>query len=66
MKTDLILVNLAVLELSFPLLLESDDDEGNEDVDKEEWEDDEEHNVEDGHLDSEQGNRTLVLVRGSH
>ena len=30
------------------------------------WEDDEEHNVEDGHLDSEQGNRTLVLVRGRH
>ena len=49
----LILVNLSILQLSFSLLLECDDDQSYKDVDKEEWKDDEEDNVEDGHFSSE-------------
>ena len=46
----LILVDLSVLELRLPLLLERDDDERHEDVDEEEREHDEEDDVEDRHL----------------
>ncbi len=46
--------------------LEGDDNQGDEDVDEEEGEDDEVDDVEDGHLHPEEGDRTLVLVGGSH
>ena len=62
----LILVNLSVLQLRLSLLLEGDDDQGHEDVDKEEGEHDEEDDVENGHLDAEERDGALVLVRGCH
>jgi hypothetical protein len=46
----LILINLCLLELCLALLLEGDDDQGHEDVDKEERKDNEVNNVENGHL----------------
>jgi len=45
------------------LLLERDDDQCDEDVDKEEREDDEVNDVEDRHLDAEARLRASVLVR---
>ena len=62
----LVLVNLGLLQLCFALLLEGDDDEGDEDVDEEEGEDDEVDDVEDGHLNTIEGDRSLVFVRDSH
>ena len=50
-------------ELVLPLLLERDDDEGDEDVDEKEGEDDEVDDVEDGHLHAVARLRTVVLRR---
>ena len=61
----LVLVNI-ILQLSLAELVEGDDDQGHEDVDEEEGEDNEEHNVEDGLLGAEPGDRTLVLICGCH
>ena len=66
MITDLVLVNLSVSQLLLALFLECDDDQGDEDVDEEEGEHDEEDYVEDGHLHSEPGDRTLVFKRRIH
>ena len=46
--------------------MECDDDEGDEDVDEEEGEDDEVDDVEDGHLNTIEGDRSLVFVRDGH
>ena len=62
----MILVNFSVLQFSFALLLKSNDDQSNENVDKEKGKDDEEDNVKNGHLNAEQGNGTFVFKRGSH
>ena len=62
----LVLVNFSILELCLTLLLEGDDDEGDEDVDEEEGEDDEVDDVEDGHLGSEKSSGSDVLKCGSH
>ncbi len=61
----MILVHV-VLQLGLAELVESDDDEGDKDVDKEEGKDDEKYDVEDGHLDPEPWQRPLVLVCGRH
>ena len=62
----LVLVNFCFFKLRLSLLLEGDDNESDEDVDKEEREDDEVDDVKDGHLDAKEGNRSLVLESGSH
>ena len=62
----LVLVNLSVLQLGLALLLEGDDDQGHKDVDKEEGEDNEEDDVEDGHLCPEKRSGSDVLKRGTH
>ena len=62
----LILVNFSLFQFSFSLLLESNDNQGHEDVDKEEGKDDEVHNVEDGHFYAKQWDGTLVLKGGRH
>ena len=61
----LVLVHV-VLELRLAKLVEGDDDQGHEDVNEEEGEDNEEHNVEDGLLSAEPWDRTLVLICGCH
>ncbi len=61
----MVLVNV-ICELRLSQLVECDDDQRDEDVDKEEREDDEVDNVEDGHLGAEPGDWTLVLERGRH
>ena len=61
----LILVNI-FCEFCFAELVERDDDQGNEDVDEEEWKDDEVDDVEDGHLGAVTLNRTLILVSRGH
>ena len=65
-KLYLIFVYLSILKLSLTLFLEGDDDEGHKDVDKEEWENDKEDDVENRHLDPEKRNGPLVLVSGCH
>lgn len=62
----LILINFTVLQFGFALLLKGDDDQSHEDVDEEEREDDKVDYVENKHLDAEEGNRSLVLVRHCH
>ena len=62
----LIFVDFCLLQFGLSLLLEGDDDEGDEDVDEEEGEDDEVDDVEDGHLGAEEGDRRLVLERRRH
>ena len=62
----LVLVNFPILKFSLSLLLKSNDDEGNKNVDKEEGEDDEKHNVKYRHFYSKQWNWTFVFVSGSH
>ena len=57
----LILVHI-VLELCLSELVEGDDNEGHEDVDEEEWEDNEEHDVEDALLSSVPGYRSHILI----
>ena len=53
-------------KLVLALLLEGYDDQGNEDVDEEERKNDEVDDVEYGHLHSEVGLRSTVLVRHVH
>jgi hypothetical protein len=65
-EPDLIFVDLAVLQFRLALLLEGDDNQGNEDVDEEEREHYEVHHVEDGHFDAKVLNWTLVFVRRRH
>ena len=62
----LVLINLPVLQLGLPLLLEGDDDQCHEDVDEEEGEDNEEDNVEYRHLCPVERTGPFVLVCGSH
>lgn len=62
----LILIDFTVLQFSFSLLLERDDNQGHEDVDEEEWKDDEVDDVENGHFDAKVLDGALVLVRGRH
>ncbi len=62
---DLIFIHV-VLQLSLSKLIESDNDQGNKNVDKEERKYYEEHNVKDGHLDTEPGLRSLFFVRWGH
>ena len=57
----LIFVNV-ILQLCFSKLIEGYDYQGNKDVDKKEWEDNKEDNVEDGLLSSEPGYWPLVLI----
>lgn len=65
-STNLIFVDFAVLQLGLSLLLESDDNQGHEDVDEEEWKYDEVDDVENGHLYTKILYGALVLVRGRH
>lgn len=62
----LIFINLAVLQLRLALLLECDDNQGNEDVHEEEWKHYEVDDIEDGHLDAEVLNWSLILVSSRH
>ena len=62
----LIFVDLTILQFGLALLLKGDDDEGDENVDKEEWEHDEIHDVEYEHLNAEERDWTLVLVCHCH
>jgi hypothetical protein len=66
MLSDLIFVDFAVLQFSLALLLEGDDNQGNEDVDEEEREHYEVNHVEYGHFDAKVLNWTLVFVRRCH
>jgi len=66
MKNYLIFIDSTVLQFSFSLLLEHDDNQGHEDVDEEEWKDDEIDDVENGHFDTKVLDRALVLVCGRH
>ena len=61
----LILVDV-IRELRLSQLVECNDDESHEDVDKEEREDDKEHDVENGHLNAEPGEGALLLVSRGH
>ena len=49
-KSYLILVNFGLLQFGLALLLESDNDQGDENVDKEKGKDDEVDDVKDGHF----------------
>lgn len=62
----LIFVDFSVLQLGFALFLKRDDNQGHENVHKEEWEHDEEHYVKKRHLDAEERDWTPILVGGSH
>lgn len=59
----LVLLQAALLHHLVPLLLEGDDDESHEDVDKEEREDDEVDDIEDGHLHAVAATRASVFLR---
>ena len=61
-KSYLILVNFGLLQFCLTLLLESDNDQGNENVDEEEREDNEENNVEDSLLSPVPRYWTHVLI----
>ena len=60
-KSYLILVNFGLLQFCLTLLLESDNDQGNENVDEEKRKDDKVDNIEDGHFHTEKWNGSLVL-----
>ena len=62
----LIFVDFGLLQFGLSLLLEGDDNEGDEDVDEEEGEDDEVDDVEDGHLDTVERDWSLVFVGHCH
>ena len=62
----LVFVDLTVLKLGLTLLLERDDDQGHKDIYEEEREDNEEDDVEDGHLCPEKRSGSDVLKRGTH
>ena len=61
----LVLVHV-VLKLCLAELIEGDDDQGNEDVDKEERKDNEEDDVEDALLGSKPGDWALIFISGRH
>ena len=63
--TNLVFVNV-VRELCLAEFVEGYDDQGHEDVDKEEGEDDKVDDVVDGHLRPEPGEGPLVLVGRGH
>lgn len=65
-NTYLILVDLSVLQLCLALLLESDDDQGHENIDEEERKHNKVDDIKYGHFDSEILNWTLVFVGGCH
>ena len=64
-KWYLIFVNV-VCQFCLSQFVESDNDQGDENVDKKEWENDEVDDVENGHLSPKPGQGTLVLVRRRH
>ena len=59
----LVLVNV-IFKLRLAELIEGDNDQSHEDVDKEEREDNKEHNVENALLGAEPWNWTLILICG--
>ena len=61
----LVLVHV-ILQFSLSQLVESDDDQCNEDVDEEKWENHEENDVKNGHFDSEPRLWAFALVRRGH
>ena len=65
-NTRLLVLVHVILQLCLPELVEGDDDQGHEDVDEEEGEDNEEHNVEDALLRPVPGDGALVLVGRGH
>ncbi len=62
----LVLIQLALCQLLVALLLEGDDDQGYEDVDKKEREDYEVDDVEEGHLHAVAGQWAVVDLGGLH
>lgn len=62
----LVLVNVPVLQLTFPLLLEGDDYQRHEDVHKEEGEHDKVDNVENGHFNPKVWHGAHVLPGSRH
>ena len=64
--SDLIFIDFSVLQFSLALVLEGDNDQSHEDVDEEEWKHDEVDDVEDGHLDTVEWDRSLVFVGHCH
>lgn len=62
----LIFVDFAVLQFSFALFLERDDNQSNENINKEEWKHNKVHDVKDGHLDSKILYRPLIIVGRGH
>ena len=65
-QTDLILVKLMIFKFVFALFLESDDYQGDEDVDEEERKHDEINNIKDCHLHARTWLRSLVLLCRVH
>ena len=65
-NTRLLVLVHVILQLCLPELVEGDDDEGNEDVNKEEREDNKEDDVEDALFSPEPGYWSLVLICGGH
>lgn len=65
-KSHLVFIDLAVLKLRLALLLESDDDEGDEDVHEEEREHDEVDNIKYGHFYAVVQDGAVVFLRGRH
>lgn len=65
-KRHLIFLQAVFLHHLVPLLLEGDDDQGHEDIDKEEGEHHKVDDVEDGHLHAVPGAGALVLKGGVH
>lgn len=66
LRLHLVLLQAVFLHHLIPLLLESDDDQGHENIDEEKREDDEVDHIEDGHLHTIAGAGALVLIRGVH
>lgn len=62
MNAHLVFLQATLLHQFVPLLLERDDDQGDEDVDEEEREDDEVHDVEDGHLHAVASARAMIFL----
>ena len=65
-NTRLLILVHVVLKLCLSELVEGDNDEGYEDVDKEERKDNEEDDIEDALLGSKPGDRALIFISGGH
>ena len=65
-NTRLLILVHVVLQLCLSELVEGDNDEGYEDVDKEERKDNEEDDIEDALLGSKPGDRALIFISGGH